>query len=53
MIRSMSPNATLALVICILSVSAAVVLVAAIRAVVEVVRVRAGQDGQPPGRIKA
>lgn len=52
MIATMSANSTLALVISILSASAAVVLVVAIRAVVEIFRVKSGAEGQPPGRIK-
>lgn len=48
----MSTNTTLALVVAVLAVTATVVLVAGIRAAVQIVRVRA--EGSPPqgGRIK-
>jgi hypothetical protein len=52
MIRTMSPNTTLAVVVSILAVCAAVVLVAAIRAVVEICRVRNGKDRPEQGRVK-
>lgn len=52
MIRSMSANTTLAVVVSILAVCAAVVLVAAIRAVVEISRVRSGKDRPEQGRVK-
>ena len=52
MIQSMSTNATLVLVVTVLGVGATVVLVAGIRAVVEIVRVRHGADPQAPGKMK-
>jgi len=50
MIVPMSTNATMALIVCVLALMAAVVLVAGIWATVKIVKTRAEHQGVPAGK---